>query len=113
MSFGFDMAFLFPLLGIMFVGLGIPLKRGKIPPNHFYGFRTRKTLSDEKIWYEANRLMGQDMVSVGVVIVLTAMILLAVRGWITTDTSIVILTAVVLCSAIWMGVHGFSTLRKL
>jgi hypothetical protein len=26
----------------------------KIPPNLFYGVRTRKTLSDPRIWYEAN-----------------------------------------------------------
>jgi uncharacterized membrane protein len=31
---------------------------GKIPPNRFYGIRTRKTLSDKRVWYAANRFGG-------------------------------------------------------
>jgi hypothetical protein len=35
---------------------------GKIPPHHFYGFRTRKTLSNPEVWYRANRLAGIDLI---------------------------------------------------
>ena len=44
---------LFALVGLMFVGLSIPLIQKRIPPNRFYGFRTAKSLSDPKIWYES------------------------------------------------------------
>ena len=34
----------------------VPLLLGLIPRNRFYGMRTAKTLSDDKVWYPANRL---------------------------------------------------------
>ena len=42
---------LFSLVGVLYVGLGVPLLRGRVRSNQWYGHRTRKTLSDEKIWY--------------------------------------------------------------
>jgi hypothetical protein len=36
----------------------IPLVIGMIPRNRLYGFRTRKTLSEDGIWYPVNRLAG-------------------------------------------------------
>ena len=41
--------------------VAIPLVMRKTPPNYFYGFRTRKTLSDSTIWYEANYLGGLNL----------------------------------------------------
>lgn len=38
------------------------------PPNGTYGFRTKKTLSDPKIWYAANRASGHDLLVAGAVI---------------------------------------------
>jgi len=55
-------AYLFPGLGIIF---GIPMALGMIPPNRFYGYRTRKTFSSEEIWYRANRFSGWAMVISG------------------------------------------------
>ena len=43
-----------PVLALVNIGISVPLLLKKIPPNRFYGFRTRKTLSDRGIWYEAN-----------------------------------------------------------
>ena len=42
------------MMGLLFFGLSIPLRRGKVPPNHWYGFRTRLTLGDPRIWYPVN-----------------------------------------------------------
>ena len=56
---------LFALVGLLFVGISIPLVLGKVPPNSFYGCRTTKTLSDPKIWYEANRMSGKDFLISG------------------------------------------------
>lgn len=38
----------------LFVALSIPLLLRKVPPNVVYGYRTRATLGDEELWYEAN-----------------------------------------------------------
>ena len=37
--------------------LAVPLILG-IPPNRVYGVRTRRTLSDRRLWYRANRFGG-------------------------------------------------------
>jgi uncharacterized membrane protein len=49
-------------LCIVFLALSVPLILEKIPQNGLYGFRTRKTMSDETIWYEANKFLGYSMV---------------------------------------------------
>lgn len=40
---------------------GIPLLLRKVPRNAAYGFRTRTTLSDDFIWYEANAHFGRGL----------------------------------------------------
>ena len=40
--------------GILLAALSIPLILGHVPPNHWYGFRTSKTLSSAKLWRAAN-----------------------------------------------------------
>ena len=46
--------FLNLVVGLLIVGLSIPLIRRRVKPNRLYGFRTPKTMSSEQIWYEAN-----------------------------------------------------------
>jgi len=48
-------------LGVVFVGLGIPLAQKRVAPNHWYGLRVPATLADETIWYEANARTGKDL----------------------------------------------------
>jgi len=47
--------------------VGIPMALDKIPPNALYGFRTPRTLSDEKLWYAANRDAGRALTLAGIV----------------------------------------------
>jgi hypothetical protein len=48
--------FTIPALLLFFVA--VPLVLGVIPRNRFYGVRTARTLSDDGVWYPANRLAG-------------------------------------------------------
>ncbi len=50
------------LLPLVTIAISIPLLLRKIPPNVLYGFRTRKTLSDRAVWYEANYLGALDLI---------------------------------------------------
>lgn len=68
---------LFALVGLLFVGISIPLVLGKVPPNSFYGCRTTKTLSDPKIWYAANRMSGKDFLISGLLIFVASLTMLA------------------------------------
>jgi len=46
--------FLSVLLPIVSILISLPLVLKLVPPNRWYGFRTRKTMSNADIWYEAN-----------------------------------------------------------
>ena len=104
---------LFAFVGIVFVALGIQLKHEKVPPNWFYGFRTRRTLSDTNIWYAVNRVTGEDMILAGVVLTATAVLMLALRNWIAPEAAVFVLVAVILIMVGWMAYHGLSTLRRM
>jgi uncharacterized membrane protein len=43
----------------LFIVLAIPLMLRKVPPNVVYGYRTRATLTNEALWYEANAHFGR------------------------------------------------------
>jgi uncharacterized membrane protein len=49
-------------LCVVFIALAVPLILQKVPPNCVYGFRTRKTISSEAIWYKANSFFGYGLV---------------------------------------------------
>jgi len=66
--------FLWLFVGLLFISMSIPLVLEKVPPNRWYGFRVAKTFSSERIWYSANRVAGYDLLSVGVVIAITAVV---------------------------------------
>jgi uncharacterized membrane protein len=104
---------LFAVVGIMFVALSIPLIQERVPPNGSYGFRTRKTLSDPKIWYAANRASGQDLFVAGLVITISSMaMLLFGRKW-KPEYVIFTLLAVMVFSLIGALVNGYRTLKKM
>jgi hypothetical protein len=45
--------------------VGLPMALDKVPPNRFYGFRTPRTIADERVWYPANRVAGKALVVAG------------------------------------------------
>jgi uncharacterized membrane protein len=55
-----------PVISIL---VAVPLVMQKVPQNYWYGFRTRKTLSDSTIWYRANYLGGVNLLYAGVIAV--------------------------------------------
>jgi len=55
------LALTFLMADIVETIISMPLIFGKIQPNYLYGFRVKKTLSNKKIWYKANKYTGKDM----------------------------------------------------
>ena len=47
--------------GIVVLGLAWPLYQGRISRNHWYGFRTRKSLSSDEVWYATNKYGAKVM----------------------------------------------------
>jgi hypothetical protein len=64
---------LYGLIGLLLIGLSLPLMRGKVPPNSWYGFRTRFTLDNPEIWYPVNAWAARRLLVVGLVTVIAAL----------------------------------------
>lgn len=63
---------LFGLVGVLLIALGIPLLRRRVRPSSLYGLRSRETLADEVVWYEANARLGRGQVALGAGLLLLA-----------------------------------------
>ncbi len=66
-------------------GLAIPMIKKKVSPNHLYGFRTPKTLSNEEIWYKANHFAGKAMFAAGVAMIISSLLLFLLGGQLEKD----------------------------
>ncbi len=64
------------LLGVLSIGVGLPLYWNKIPPNPFYGIRIPKALESEESWYTINHVGGKKIVVAGIYFIMLALILL-------------------------------------
>ena len=66
---------LFLVGGAILIGISIPLIQGRVGPNHWYGFRVRRTLEDPDVWYRVNSYSAWRLLAVGVaeIVVATAM----------------------------------------
>jgi hypothetical protein len=58
-------ASLFSIVGLLMIGIAVPLIRRRIAPNGLYGLRVPATFSDEWVWYEANARSGRDLAILG------------------------------------------------
>lgn len=67
--------FVFVAVGLLNIGLAVPLVRRRVKPNSVYGFRTAKTRSSECIWYEANAYAGRMLLLGGAALVMAAVAL--------------------------------------
>ena len=104
---------LFAATGLLFVGLGIPLMRQRVPPNPYYGFRTKKSMSDPKIWYEVNRIQGNDLLLAGALITMSSLAMLAIAQSWTPERVGLTLVIVMVFSLVGVALHGFSVLRRM
>ena len=106
-------ALLFSIVGIIYIGLGIPLLLGRIPPNAWYGCRTQKTLSSDEIWYPVNRVTGRYMIVSGGAGILSAFGVLIFRRSLRPNHGAVILLVVLVLSVLGMVVESVRAQRKL
>ena len=64
-------------IALLLIVLAVPMIMEKIKPNRWYGFRTSKTLGDEKKWYPANKYAGKAMVVAGIIIIILSALMMA------------------------------------
>jgi uncharacterized membrane protein len=99
--------------GLALFAAGVPLLRGWIPRNRWSGFRAPKTLSSDRIWYEANRVAGRDLMIAGAVI-MTAAGLSALLSKEVPGLPLEKINKVVLYGALFSAaLHSFIALRRM
>ncbi len=49
-------------MALLMIVVAAPMALRKVPPNGLYGFRTPKTMSDPRVWYDANQRAGINMI---------------------------------------------------
>ena len=87
---------MFVSAALLIVGASVPMILRRARPNRWYGFRTPKTLGDERVWYEANAYSGRLLCGLGVFLALASAALRFVPG---IGTSLV--TYSIVCSLLF------------
>lgn len=106
-------ALAFAAVGVLFVVSGIPLRMGRVRPNDWYGCRTRKTLSDEKVWYAVNRVTGRDLVVAGLAVIAGSLALLVFGRDMNPTRAVLALLLVLLLSVVIMAVDSYNTQKRM
>ncbi|MEO8564282.1 MAG: SdpI family protein [bacterium] len=88
---------------VLLIALAVPLWMRRVPPNRFYGVRTRAALADETRWYDVNARCGQDLLVAGVVLLVAIVVIDAIGArWApelrTLASAMVLVVALVLVS---------------
>ena len=96
-------------LGVLMAFLGMPLWRGLVPPNRWYGLRMPSTLGSPSAWYAANARFGRLLTIVGAATIAAATVALAAE-W-TTMATVITLGAVVITGVAIASVAGLRTAR--
>jgi uncharacterized membrane protein len=55
--------------------IALPLALRKIPRNRLYGVRTRRTLADDRVWYETNACGGRGLIVASGVTIMAVLVL--------------------------------------
>lgn len=64
-------------VGALLVALAVPLRLGRVPPNHFYGVRLPAAFRSESNWYALNRIGAAWLIGIGLALALLGIALLA------------------------------------
>ena len=104
---------IFSGVGLLFILISLPLIKGIVPPNSFYGCRTRKTLSDENIWYKANRISGYDLLVTGAITLFTSFSMFAIAREMNADYFTLTLLVVMLASLMGAVLHSLRALKRM
>ncbi len=104
---------IFTAVGVLFIALGVPLLRGRVRPNFWYGCRTEKTLSDERVWYAVNRATGRDLVAAGVAVVVSSLALIIFGRGMNPTYAVIALLLVMLLSVVIMAADSYNTQKRM
>jgi uncharacterized membrane protein len=103
---------LFIIGGIILIILAIPMIRGKVKPNGWYGFRMPVTQKSEEIWYPANAFAGKWLAGLGVVVMITAVLVPLIFN-LTADAYAIVMTVILLGGLFILFIFSYRCAKKL
>jgi SdpI/YfhL protein family len=65
---------------LLVMALSVPMVRGRVEPNGWYGFRIPITLNNPEIWYPANRYAGWCLLVYAAILLVASLLLPLVPG---------------------------------
>lgn len=83
--------------GLVFILISVPLLRGRIPMNHFYGARFRKSFESDENWYRINRHAARQLILWSIPVILTGLAALFFRFDERDNLPLVFLLPVAVC----------------
>jgi uncharacterized membrane protein len=92
--------------GLLLMALAVPLLRGKVRPNWFYGFRVPRTVNNPDIWYATNRFGAKRLLAAGASFVVSAIVFYFIPG-ITVDAYAWV------CLAVFVTVFGVGLVQSI
>jgi hypothetical protein len=65
--------------GLLFILISLPLLKGRIPMNHFYGMRIRRAFESDENWYRINRYGARQLILWSIPVILTGILALFIK----------------------------------
>jgi uncharacterized membrane protein len=66
--------------GLVFIAVGVPMVLGRIGRNRIYGYRSPRTLRDDRIWYPVNAMSGLWLIWGGLLSLVIGVLLVILRN---------------------------------
>jgi uncharacterized membrane protein len=104
---------IYGIVAVVLIALSIPLINGAVGRNHFYGFRTPKTLASDHIWYAANYVLGWDLLWAGIASLISLAVLFTLRHRLSALQLQVLALAIVVTATLVAIAHSFWELSKM
>jgi hypothetical protein len=106
-------ALLFLAVAGLIAALAVPLRRGSVRPNWWYGFRTRSTVHDPRLWYPVNQFAARQLLGATAVQAATnAVVLVWLRDRLSVEQVAVIGTVVFLATTTFAVARSFAYLAR-
>lgn len=96
--------------GVLFIVISLPLLRGSIPMNRFYGFRISKAFASDANWYAINKYGAKALILWSIVMISSGVLFLLLG----LPSPLAGLIPLVLCTAAAIGqtLHFARKLKK-
>ena len=91
--------------GPLLLLLALPLWGRRVPPNRFYGVRTRTTLSDAAAWYEVNARSGRDLAIAAALYTIVALAIDALGSAWPAELRTLALAVALIVALVWVSVR--------